>query len=144
MGGEAVPSGVPSAQAAWIRLEANTLREMLAATSFAISHDDTRYALNGVLFALAGKDARLVATDGHRLALASRTVGNIGPAVTGIVPRKAVVEIQRVLSTGEEVQIALTENQFPLQMPNFVMTARLIEGQLPNYEAVIPKGHPGR
>src|SRR5207249_3729294 len=101
------PPVVPSAQAAWIRLEAKTLREMLAATSFAISHDETRYALNGVLFALAGKDARLVATDGHRLALASRTVGNVGAAVTGIVPRKAVVEIQRVLGAGEEVQIAL-------------------------------------
>ncbi len=138
------PPVVPSAQAAWIRLEAKTLREMLAATSFAISHDETRYALNGVLFALAGKDARLVATDGHRLALASRTVGNVGAAVTGIVPRKAVVEIQRVLGAGEEVQIALTENQFLLQMPNFLMTARLIEGQFPNYEAVIPKGHPGK
>jgi len=138
------PPVVPAAQATWIKLEAKTLREMLAATSFAVSHDETRYALNGVLFALAGKDARLVATDGHRLAMASRTVGNVGPAVTGIVPRKAVVEIQRVLGAGEEVQIALTENQFLLQMPNFVMTARLIEGQFPNYEAVIPKGHPGR
>jgi DNA polymerase-3 subunit beta len=117
---------------------------MLAATSFAVSHDETRYALNGVLFSLAGKDARLVATDGHRLAMATRTVGNVGPAVTGIVPRKAVVEIQRVLGAGEEVQVALTENQFLLQMPNFMMTARLIEGQFPNYEAVIPKGHPGR
>src|SRR2546428_12097409 len=144
MGGEAVPSGVPSAQAAWIRLEANTLREMLAATSFAISHDDTRYALNGVLFALAGKDARLVATDGHRLALASRTVGNVGAAVAGIVPRKAVVEIQRGLGAGEGGQNALTGNQVLLQMPDFLMTARLIEGQFPNYEAVIPKGHPGK
>jgi len=71
---------VPSAQAAWIKLEAKTLREMLAATSFAISHDETRYALNGVLFALAGTDARLVATDGHRLAMASRMVGNVGAA----------------------------------------------------------------
>src|SRR5213078_16273 len=110
----------------------------------AISHEETRYALNGVLFALTGKDARLVATDGHRLALASRTVGNVGAAVTGIVPRKAVLEIQRVLGAGEEVQIALTENQFLLRMPNFMMTARLIEGQFPNYDAVIPKGHPGK
>ena len=86
------PPVVPAAKANWIRLEAKTLREMLAATSFAISHDETRYALNGVLFSLAGKDARLVATDGHRLALASRAVGNVGPAVTGIVPRKAVLE----------------------------------------------------
>src|SRR2546428_221578 len=65
-------------------------------------------------------------------------------AVTGIVPRKAVSEIQRALGAGEEVQLAITENQFVLQMPNFVMTARLIEGQFPNYEAVIPKGHPGK
>ena len=64
--------------------------------------------------------------------------------VTGIVPRKAVTEIMRVLGTSEDVQIAITENQFVMQMPNFVMTARLIEGQFPNYEAVLPKGHPGR
>jgi DNA polymerase-3 subunit beta len=138
------PPVVPAAQAAWIKLESKILRDMLNATSFAVSHDETRYALNGVLFSLAGKDARLVATDGHRLAMANRTVGNVGAAVTGIVPRKAVVEIQRVLGTGEEVQIALTENQFLLQMPNFLMTARLIEGQFPNYEAVIPKAHPGK
>jgi len=117
---------------------------MLAATSFAISHDETRYALNGVLFALAGKDARLVATDGHRLAIANRGVGHGLSGVTGIVPRKAVTEIMRVLGTTEDVQIAITENQFVMQMPNFVMTARLIEGQFPNYEAVLPKGHPGR
>src|SRR5207247_9673015 len=61
-----------------------------------------------------------------------------------IVPRKAVIEIMRVLGAGEDVQVAITENQFVLQMPNFVMTARLIEGQFPNYEAVVPKAHPGR
>ena len=64
--------------------------------------------------------------------------------MTGIVPRKAVAELMRVLGSSEDVQIALTENQFVLQMPNFVLTARLIEGQFPNYEAVMPKGHPGR
>jgi DNA polymerase-3 subunit beta len=138
------PPVAPAAQANWLKLEARTLRDMLGQTSFAVSHDETRYALNGVLFSLAGKDARLVATDGHRLALSTRSVGNVGPATTGIVPRKAIVEITRVLGTGEEVQIALTENQFLLQMPNFLMTARLIEGQFPNYDAVIPKAHPGK
>jgi DNA polymerase III subunit beta len=73
-----------------------------------------------------------------------RTLGEMGRAVTGIVPRKAITEIMRVLGAGEEVQLGITENQFVLQMPNFVMTARLIEGQFPNYEAVIPKGHPGK
>jgi DNA polymerase-3 subunit beta len=138
------PPVVPAEKATWLKVEGKTLREMLAQTSFAVSHDETRYALNGVLFALAGKDARLVATDGHRLAMARRALGNVGNATTGIVPRKAITEIMRVLGSGEDVEIALTENQFVLQMPNFVMTARLIEGQFPNYEAVIPKAHPGR
>jgi DNA polymerase-3 subunit beta len=138
------PPVVPASPAAWLTLEAKTLRDMLSQTSFAISHDETRYALNGVLFSLSGKEMRLVATDGHRLALSVRTLGEIGRPVTGIVPRKAIAEIMRVLGAGEEVQLAITENQFVLQMPNFVMTARLIEGQFPNYEAVIPKGHPGK
>jgi DNA polymerase-3 subunit beta len=138
------PPVVPAEKATWLKIDGKTLREMLLQTSFAVSHDETRYALNGVLFSLAGKEARLVATDGHRLALAKRTLGNVGNAATGIVPRKAISEIMRVLGAGEDVEIALTENQFVLQMPNFMMTARLIEGQFPNYEAVIPKAHPGR
>ena len=138
------PPVVPASPAHWLKLEAKTLREMLVQTSFAVSHDETRYALNGVLFSLSGKEARLVATDGHRLAMSIRTLGEMGGSVTGIVPRKAITEIARVLGAGEDVQIAITENQFVLQMPNFVMTARLIEGQFPNYEAVIPKSHPGR
>ena len=138
------PPVVPASPTAWLTLEAKVLRDMLSQTSFAISHDETRYALNGVLFSLSGTEMRLVATDGHRLALSFRTLGEIGRPVTGIVPRKAVAEIMRVLGAGEEVQVAITENQFVLQMPNFVMTARLIEGTVPQLRAVIPKGHPGK
>jgi len=124
------PPVVPASPSAWLTLDAKALREMLTHTSFAVSHDETRYALNGVLFVIQPKEMRVVATDGHRLAIASRGLAQAATPVTGIVPRKAVSEI--------------TENQFVLQMPNFVMTARLIEGQFPNYEAVIPKGHPGK
>jgi len=138
------PPVVPASPQSWVGIEAKVLREMLTQTSFAVSHDETRYALNGVLFAFQGKDVRMVATDGHRLALSTRSLGQGVASATGIVPRKAVSEIMRVIGAGEEVQIAITENQFVLQMPNFVMTARLIEGQFPNYEAVIPKAHPGR
>ena len=138
------PPVVPASPQSWVTLEAKILREMLTQTSFAVSHDETRYALNGVLFAFQGKDVRMVATDGHRLALSTRSLGQAIPTATGIVPRKAVTEIMRVLGAGEEVQIAITENQFVLQMPNFVMTARLIEGQFPNYDAVIPRTQPGR
>jgi DNA polymerase-3 subunit beta len=133
------PPVVPASPGAWLTLDAKTLRDMLTQTSFAVSHDETRYALNGVLFAVSSKEMRLVATDGHRLALSVRTVGDVGRAITGIVPRKAITEITRVLGAGEEVQLGITENQFVLQMPNFVMTARLIEGQFPNYEPVVPR-----
>jgi len=138
------PAVVPAAAPAWLMLEARTLREMLAQTAFAVSHDESRFALNGVLFQFQPKELRCVATDGHRLAVATRGVGQGLSGVSGIVPRKAVAEIMRVLGGSEDVQIAITENQFVLQMPNFVMTARLIEGQFPNWEAVVPKNHPGR
>jgi DNA polymerase-3 subunit beta len=138
------PPVVPASPQSWVTLEAKILREMLTQTSFAVSHDETRYALNGVLFVFQGKDVRMVATDGHRLALSTRSLGQAIPSATGIVPRKAVTEIMRVLGASEEVQIAITENQFVLQMPNFVMTARLIEGQFPNYDAVIPRTQPER
>ena len=138
------PPVVPASPTSWLVLDAKALREMLAHTSFAVSHDETRYALNGVLFVVQPKEMRVVATDGHRLAIASHALPQAATPTTGIVPRKAVAEIQRVLGAGDEIQIAITDNQFVLQMPNFVMTARLIEGQFPNYEAVIPKGQPGK
>jgi DNA polymerase III subunit beta len=138
------PAVVPAAPSAWLMLEAKTLREMLSRTGFAVSHDESRFALNGVLFQFQPKELRCVATDGHRLAVATRGVGQGLSGVTGIVPRKAVAEIMRVLGGSEDVQIAITENQFVMQMPNFVMTARLIEGQFPNWEAVVPKNHPAR
>jgi DNA polymerase III subunit beta len=144
LGSEDFPAVVPAAPSAWLTVQAKMLRDMLAQTTFAISHDESRFALNGVLFSFQPKELRLVATDGHRLAVASRSVGEGLSGTTGIVPRKAVVEIARVLGASEDVQIAITENQFVLQMPNFVMTARLIEGQFPNYEAVLPRAHPGK
>ena len=70
------PPVVPAAPSSWIPIEARTLREMLQQTSFAISHDENRYALNGVLFSLQGKQMRLVATDGHRLAISVRALGH--------------------------------------------------------------------
>ncbi len=138
------PAVIPATPPAWLSLEAKTLREMLSQTAFAVSHDESRFALNGVLFLLQPKEIRFVATDGHRLAVVTRGVGQGLAGVSGIVPRKAVAEIMRVTSAGEDVQIAITENQFLLQMPNFVMTARLIEGQFPNWEAVMPRNHPSR
>lgn len=134
-----VDEGSPSE---WGQLSANSLREMLEQTSFAISYDETRRALNGIFFSLQPKEIRLVATDGHRLALSRRDLSGWSGNITGIVPRKAVHEMARVLSGEEAVHFALEENRFVMKTSNFLLTARLIEGQFPNYEQVLPKGHP--
>lgn len=139
------PTDFPAVQvsdsASWATVDARVLKGMLAETSFAISHDESRYALNGVFFSFQEGEIRLVATDGHRLALARRPLEG-GQGWSGIVPRKAVHEIARILGGGESVQVTLSGSQFALKMPNFLLTSRLIEGQFPNYEQVLPKGHP--
>jgi DNA polymerase-3 subunit beta len=133
-------AGSPS----WVTVDGQLLRDMLGHTTFAISHDESRYALNGVLFSLRERELRLVATDGHRLALAIRSLAAPGESVSGIVPRKAVHEIARIVGSGEEVEFAVGENQFMLKMPSVLLIARLIEGTFPNYEQVVPKAHPHR
>jgi len=138
------PAVATGAAGGWINLDGKLLRDMLAQTIFAISHDESRYALNGVLFAVQDREIRVVATDGHRLALAVRPLASAGASVSGIVPRKAVQEIARIVSAGEDVQVTISENQFILQMPNVLLMARLIEGTFPNYEQVVPKAHPHR
>lgn len=141
---EDFPSVGPGESPRWITLDGKLLRDMLAQTSFAMSHDESRYALNGVLLSAQEKEIRVVATDGHRLALASRPLPSGGGSVSGIVPRKAVQEIARIVGSGEDVQMAISDNQFILTMPNFLLMARLIEGTFPNYEQVVPHAHPHR
>ncbi len=133
-----VAAGTPS----WITLEGKLLRDMLAQTMFAVSHDESRYALNGVLLVLRDNEIRLVATDGHRLALTVRQLSDLKVTGTGIVPRKAVQEVARIVSSGENVEVAVGENQFLLRMPNVLLMTRLIEGTFPNYEQVVPRAHP--
>jgi DNA polymerase-3 subunit beta len=128
----------------WISVDGKTLRDMLEQTMFAISHDESRYALNGVLLVLGNREIRLVATDGHRLALAIRVAPEREAGVSGIVPRKAVHEIARIVGSGEDVEVAVGDNQFLLRVPNVLLVARLIEGTFPNYEQVVPRAHPHR
>lgn len=141
---EDFPAVAPGDGMRGITLEGKLLRDMLAQTSFAMSHDESRYALNGVLLSIQEKEIRVVATDGHRLALASRALPGGATAMSGIVPRKAVQEVARIVGAGEDVEIAIGDNQFVLRMPNFLLMARLIEGSFPNYEQVVPRAHPHR
>ncbi|MFH1046463.1 MAG: DNA polymerase III subunit beta [Candidatus Omnitrophota bacterium] len=116
------------------------LKNMIALTSFAVSHDETKYILNGVLFVVKGKKIRLVATDGRRLALMERDLeisADFQKEV--IVPIKAIQELMRNLKDEGTLKIIFGENQISFQFDNIVLISRIIEGQFPNYEQVLPK-----
>jgi len=127
----------------WVEIAGQRLRAMLARTSFAMSHDESRRFLNGVYVRVKGKELRMVATDGHRLALVRQEIAQ-GEEASGIVPRKAVQEMSRVLGGSEAVALSLREHQFLFRMEGFLLVSKLIEGQFPNYEQVLPMGHPRR
>jgi DNA polymerase-3 subunit beta len=127
----------------WVAVDAVRLRGMLARTSYAMSQDESRPFLNGLYLAVRKGDLRLVATDGHRLALARASV-EADVEMSGIVPRKAVLEVGRVLSGSDEATLAVRENQFFLRTPGFALASKLVEGTFPSYEQVLPKGHPRR
>lgn len=127
----------------WVSIDGTRLRGMLARTSYAMSLDESRPFLNGVYLVVNKREVRVVATDGHRLALARAEVEGEAE-MAGIVPRKAVQEVGRVVGGADTATLAVRENQFFLRTPGFALTSKLVEGTFPNYEQVLPKGHPRR
>jgi DNA polymerase-3 subunit beta len=119
-----------------------TLKDLLNQVSFAMAVHDIRYYLNGILFVAEGKQLSLVATDGHRLAFASATLDVEVPRQEVILPRKTVLELQRLLSDKEgaiEMQFANNQAKFAFEHMEFV--TKLVEGKFPDYNRVIPKNH---
>ena len=119
-----------------------TLKSLLGQVSFAMAVHDIRYYLNGILFVAEGKQLSLVDTDGHRLAFASATLDVEVPKQEVILPRKTVMELQRLLSDKEgaiEMQFATNQAKFSFDGMEFV--TKLVEGKFPDYNRVIPKNH---
>ncbi|MCB4362768.1 DNA polymerase III subunit beta [Hydrogenophaga taeniospiralis] len=119
-----------------------TLKSLLGQVSFAMAVHDIRYYLNGILFVAEGQQLSLVATDGHRLAFASATLDVEVPKQEVILPRKTVLELQRLLSDKEgaiEMQFAANQARFSFDGMEFV--TKLVEGKFPDYNRVIPKNH---
>ena len=119
-----------------------TLKDLLGQVAFAMAVHDIRYYLNGILFVADGKQLSLVATDGHRLAFASVTLETEVPRQEVILPRKTVLELQRLLSDAEgaiEMQFASNQAKFVFGGMEFV--TKLVEGKFPDYNRVIPKNH---
>jgi len=119
---------------------------LIDSTRFAVSTEETRYYLNGIyLNAVKGADGpmlRSVATDGHRLALASVLLPEGGDGMPGvIVPRKAVAEIRKLLDGAGPVQIDLSETKLRISAGGTVISTKLIDGTFPDYARVIPDGN---
>jgi DNA polymerase-3 subunit beta len=119
---------------------------MIERTMYASSVDETRYNLNGVYFEVDQETSkiRMVATDGHRLALVERAVGaDASQLASGvIVPRKGLAELKRLVDEedADEVEIGFEANNGLARKGNVTLVMRLIEGEFPNYHQVIPKG----
>ena len=120
-----------------------TLKSLLNQVSFSMAVHDIRYYLNGILFVAEGTKLSLVATDGHRLAFASAELDVEVPKQEVILPRKTVLELQRLLSDKDgaiELQFAANQARFRFEGMEFV--TKLVEGKFPDYNRVIPRNHP--
>jgi len=119
-----------------------TLKDLLGQVSFSMAVHDIRYYLNGILFVAEGKQLSLVATDGHRLAFASATLDVEVPKQEVILPRKTVLEMQRLLSDAEgAIEMQFASNQAKFSFGGLEFVTKLVEGKFPDYNRVIPKNH---
>jgi DNA polymerase-3 subunit beta len=119
-----------------------TLKDLLAQVSFAMAVHDIRYYLNGILFVAEGKQLSLVATDGHRLAFANAILDVEVPRQEVILPRKTVLEMQRLLSDAEgAIEMQFAGNQAKFSFGGMEFVTKLVEGKFPDYNRVIPKNH---
>ncbi len=127
-----------------VKADGKTLLEMINKTSFAISTDETRYILNGLYFEAAeGGKIRVVATDGHRLSLVERAMeGSDFKLKKGVIlPRKGLLELRRLLEEAPEAEcfLGFGDTSAIFKKSGLSMIMRLIDGQFPDYQEVIPK-----
>jgi DNA polymerase-3 subunit beta len=123
------------------KVDAATLRDMVAKTFFSISTDETRYHLNGVLFESDGHVARMVSTDGHRLSKIERPLEG-GPKLPAgvIIPRKGLMELRRTLENAQgETELGFHNGHVFVRFKEVALSVKLIEAQFPPYDQVIPK-----
>jgi len=126
-----------------VTLEQSVLKHMLQMTAFAISHEETRYVLNGLLFELKSKGdhsvIKLVGTDGRRLAVIENKLDfKVSKEIRIIIPHKAIQELLRNLQEEGEVTVGIGPNQVFFEMDGITLISRLIEGDFPDYQRVIP------
>lgn len=124
----------------YVTLKQARLKTMLRRTGFAMGHDEIRHVLNGILFVLKPSGLRLVATDGRCLAMTEEKM-QLPKTLEGkfILPSKAVGELDRALADDGDVKMLIAEKQVMFDTGVTKLVSRLIEGEFPNYERVIPE-----
>jgi DNA polymerase III subunit beta len=130
------------AQQQSLQLPQADLRRLLDKTHFSMAQQDVRYYLNGMLLETDGKMLRTVATDGHRLALCEMDLPSKSGAQQVIIPRKGVLELQRLLGTEGDVTLTIGSNHIRAQIGDVRFTSKLIDGRFPEYGRVIPASPP--
>ena len=120
-----------------------TLRGLINQVHFAMAVHDIRYYLNGILFVAEGKTLTLVATDGHRLAMAQSLLETDVPSKQEVIlPRKTVLELQRLLRDEDTtIEMRFAGNQAKFAFSGMEFVTKLVEGKFPDYHRVIPKNH---
>ncbi len=144
---EDFPTLPESAGGTTFALAPSALKEMVSKTQFAITGEDTRFFLNGALFVLRSDSMSLVATDGHRLALVNvsrngKSAKDKDEENKAILPKKTLGELARLLAEGDDdINYERGENHLFFNVGDRLLISRMIDGQFPAYERVIPKGN---
>lgn len=126
-----------------LKCKQGDIKHLIDRTSFAMAQQDVRYYLNGMLWEVRPGSLRVVATDGHRLAMCTRAISSEiqEPLRQAILPRKGVIELARLLTDAEEsVELILGPNHIRAITESFSFTSKLVDGRFPDYERVLPKG----
>ncbi|MFQ3589291.1 MAG: DNA polymerase III subunit beta, partial [Chloracidobacterium sp.] len=130
-----------------LAVSAGILRTMIPRVLFATSQEESRYQLNGVQVAVNGRLLRMVATDGHRLAFIEKpdslSVGEAGKPVNLLIPKKTLAEVARLAADATDADIAFGQDDHHVffQVGARTFASRLLAGQFPNYEGVMPKSN---
>ena len=117
---------------------------MIQRTIFAITQEESRYSLNGALLVIKSQEMRMVATDGHRLALVSAPIENSGgeSEIKALIPRKTLIEIQKLIGDkNAPVLFGKDENHLFFSVEEKRLVSRILAGQFPNYEMVVPRNN---
>ena len=136
---------LPTFKSTPLKLPAEVLKRLVDRTIFAITQEEGRYTLSGAKFVLDKSAAKMVTTDGHRLAFITTQVSENGPATDGLdvlIPRKTLAELTKLTSDFEgDISLGADENHVYFHIGSRLLISRVLSGQFPNYEMVMPKNN---